>query len=123
MAFDYHPDPNEDSWRAAEAILALLRGADERSLVFFLLSGGGSALAELPIVPGMRLDDLQGCGGDGLVPGGKVLAEPEVGIEKMSARAQYPRCFGYRLRRYRRRSGLGFFGCAKYKGNYFIPQR
>jgi glycerate 2-kinase len=54
-----HPNPNEDSWRSAEAILALLRGADERSVVFFLLSGGGSALTELPIVPGMRLEDLQ----------------------------------------------------------------
>jgi len=54
-----HPNPNEDSWRAAEAILALLRGTDASSLVFFLLSGGGSALTELPIVPGMRLEDLQ----------------------------------------------------------------
>jgi glycerate 2-kinase len=54
-----HPDPNKDSWRSAEAILSLLRGADERSVVFFLLSGGGSALTELPIVPGMRLEDLQ----------------------------------------------------------------
>jgi glycerate 2-kinase len=54
-----HPNPNEDSWRAAEAILALLHTADERTVVFFLLSGGGSALAELPIVPGMRLEDLQ----------------------------------------------------------------
>jgi glycerate 2-kinase len=54
-----HPNPNKDSWRAAESILALLRGADERSVVFFLLSGGGSALTELPIVPGMNLEDLQ----------------------------------------------------------------
>jgi glycerate 2-kinase len=54
-----HPNPNESSWRAAEAILSLLRGADERGVVFFLLSGGGSALTELPIVPGMRLEDLQ----------------------------------------------------------------
>jgi len=54
-----HPNPNADSWRAAEAILSLLRGADERTVVFFLLSGGGSALTELPIVPGMRLEDLQ----------------------------------------------------------------
>ena len=54
-----HPNPNEESWRSAGAILALLRGADERSVVFFLLSGGGSALTELPIVPGMRLEDLQ----------------------------------------------------------------
>lgn len=54
-----HPNPNEDSWRAAEAALSLLRGADDRSVVFCLLSGGGSALTELPIVPGMRLQDLQ----------------------------------------------------------------
>jgi glycerate 2-kinase len=54
-----HPNPNGDSWRSAEAILALFRGADERSVVFFLLSGGGSALTELPIVPGMGLEDLQ----------------------------------------------------------------
>ena len=54
-----HPNPNADSWRAAEAILSLLRGADERTVVLFLLSGGGSALTELPIVPGMRLEDLQ----------------------------------------------------------------
>jgi hydroxypyruvate reductase len=54
-----HPNPNEDSWRAGGTILSLLRGCDERSVVFFLLSGGGSALAELPIVPGMRLEDLQ----------------------------------------------------------------
>jgi len=54
-----HPNPNEDSWRAAEAALSLLRGTDDRSVIFFLLSGGGSALTELPIVPGMRLQDLQ----------------------------------------------------------------
>ncbi len=54
-----HPNPNEESWRGAEAVLSLLRGADDRSIVFFLLSGGGSALTELPIVPGMRLADLQ----------------------------------------------------------------
>jgi len=54
-----HPNPNQGSWRAAEAILNLLRQADERSLVFFLLSGGGSALAELPLIQGMKLEDLQ----------------------------------------------------------------
>jgi glycerate 2-kinase len=54
-----HPNPNEHSWLAAEAILALLRGTNDRSVVFFLLSGGGSALTELPIVPGMRMEDLQ----------------------------------------------------------------
>jgi len=54
-----HPIPNHDSWRAAEAILRLLRECDDRTLVFFLLSGGGSALVELPLAPSMELKDVQ----------------------------------------------------------------
>ncbi len=54
-----HPNPNEGSWQAAEAILALLRKTNENSVVFFLLSGGGSALAELPLIPEIQLADLQ----------------------------------------------------------------
>jgi glycerate 2-kinase len=54
-----HPVPNEESWKAAEAILALLKTCDEKSLVFFLLSGGGSALAELPLDPQQTLRDVQ----------------------------------------------------------------
>jgi hydroxypyruvate reductase len=44
-----HPTPDEQSWRAAEAILGLLKECDEKTVVFFLLSGGGSALVELPL--------------------------------------------------------------------------
>src|SRR6266478_5991124 len=54
-----HPIPNADSWRAAEATLALLKKCDETTLVFFLLSGGGSALVELPLAPQMTLEDVQ----------------------------------------------------------------
>ncbi len=54
-----HPIPNTDSWGAAEAILDLLRFCDERTLVFFLLSGGGSALVELPLDPTIKLADVQ----------------------------------------------------------------
>jgi len=54
-----HPLPNAESWNAAEAILALLRLCDERTLVFFLLSGGGSALVELPLDPAQTLEDVQ----------------------------------------------------------------
>jgi glycerate 2-kinase len=54
-----HPVPNAKSWKAAEAILALLKGCDERTLVFFLLSGGGSALVELPLDPRQTLEDVQ----------------------------------------------------------------
>ena len=49
-----HPIPNEQSWKAAEAILASLKKCDEKTLVFFLLSGGGSALVELPLDPRVR---------------------------------------------------------------------
>jgi len=54
-----HPVPNEESWKAAEVILALLKNYDERTLVFFLLSGGGSALMELPLDPLQTLKDVQ----------------------------------------------------------------
>jgi glycerate 2-kinase len=54
-----HPLPNEQSWAAAEAILRLLGGCDERTLVFFLLSGGGSALVELPLDSELTLADVQ----------------------------------------------------------------
>ena len=54
-----HPVPNAESWKAAEAILALLKKCDEKTLVFFLLSGGGSALVELPLGSALTLDDVQ----------------------------------------------------------------
>src|SRR5271165_1337276 len=54
-----HPTPDEQSWKAAEAILGLLKECDEKTVVFFLLSGGGSALVELPLLPEMTLADVQ----------------------------------------------------------------
>jgi glycerate 2-kinase len=54
-----HPVPNEESWKAAEAILALLKNCDEKTLVFFLLSGGGSALVELPLDRALTLEDVR----------------------------------------------------------------
>ncbi|HYL10788.1 MAG TPA: DUF4147 domain-containing protein [Candidatus Acidoferrales bacterium] len=64
-----HPVPNAESFRAGRAILDLLKDCNERALVFFLLSGGGSALAELPLDPAVTLEDAQtlhrvlvGCG-------------------------------------------------------------
>ena len=44
-----HPTPNADSVRAAEAILKSLNAQTASSLVIFLLSGGGSSIAEKPI--------------------------------------------------------------------------
>src|SRR5260370_17506200 len=46
-----HPVPNAESWMAAEAILALLKNSDAKTLVFFLLSAAGSPLVVLPPHP------------------------------------------------------------------------
>src|SRR5713226_2268468 len=54
-----HPVPNAESWKAAEAILAMLKRCDKKTLVFFLLSGGGSALVELPLDAAQTLEDVQ----------------------------------------------------------------
>ena len=53
-----HPTPNADSVRAAEAILKSLSAQTASSLVIFMLSGGGSAIAEKPIDEEISLDDL-----------------------------------------------------------------
>jgi hydroxypyruvate reductase len=54
-----HPIPNEESWKAAKAILELLKECDAGTVLFFLLSGGGSALVEMPLGPGQTLADVQ----------------------------------------------------------------
>jgi len=54
-----HPLPDEGSFTAARAVLDLLATADARTLVFFLLSGGGSALLELPLHLAVTLDDVR----------------------------------------------------------------
>jgi glycerate 2-kinase len=54
-----HPTPDEESWKAAEAILALLKSCDEKTVVFFLLSGGGSALVELPLDGRQNLENVR----------------------------------------------------------------
>jgi glycerate 2-kinase len=54
-----HPLPNEDSFAAARAALGLLRKARKDTLVFFLISGGGSALFDLPIDPTIGLEDTR----------------------------------------------------------------
>jgi glycerate 2-kinase len=52
-----HPLPNEDSFAAARVALALLRKAKKDTLVFFLISGGGSAMFDLPIDPHITLEE------------------------------------------------------------------
>jgi glycerate 2-kinase len=53
-----HPVPNEGSFAAGSAILDRLADCDERTLVFFLISGGGSSLVELPLDPAVTLADF-----------------------------------------------------------------
>ncbi len=54
-----HPLPNEDSFAAARATLALLKKAKKDTLIFFLISGGGSAMFDLPIDAAITLEDMR----------------------------------------------------------------
>ena len=54
-----HPLPNEDSFSAARAALAMLRKAKKDTLVFFLISGGGSAMFDLPLDGRITLDETR----------------------------------------------------------------
>ena len=53
-----HPTPNEESIRAAEAILKSVGAQNASSLVIFMLSGGGSSIAEKLIDDETSLTDL-----------------------------------------------------------------
>jgi hydroxypyruvate reductase len=53
-----HPTPNEESIRAAEAMLKSLSAQNASSLAIFMLSGGGSSIAEKPIDVEISLEDL-----------------------------------------------------------------
>ena len=53
-----HPVPDENSFRGTQAVLDLIRGLTEKDTVLFLLSGGGSALFEKPLIPAEELQDI-----------------------------------------------------------------
>ena len=63
-----HPVPDENSFLGTQAALNLVSGLKPEDTVLFLLSGGGSALFEKPLVPGEVLQDvtrqLLACGAD-----------------------------------------------------------
>lgn len=63
-----HPVPDENTFRATSRALELTEGLTEEDTVIFLLSGGGSALFEQPLVSGEELQDitrqLLACGAD-----------------------------------------------------------
>ena len=63
-----HPVPDENSFAGTQKALDLVSDLTEEDTVLFLLSGGGSALFEKPLVPGPVLQDITGqllaCGAD-----------------------------------------------------------
>lgn len=63
-----HPVPDENSFRATQAALDLTADLTPEDTVLFLLSGGGSALFEKPLIPPQELADvtkqLLACGAD-----------------------------------------------------------
>ena len=63
-----HPVPDENSYLATQAALDLVARAGSEDVVVFLISGGGSALFEKPLVSGEELKDittqLLACGAD-----------------------------------------------------------
>ncbi|WP_195282565.1 glycerate kinase type-2 family protein [Harryflintia acetispora] len=63
-----HPVPDENSFSGTRAAIDLVKGLGEDDTVLFLVSGGGSALFEQPLISPEELQDLTGqllaCGAD-----------------------------------------------------------
>ena len=63
-----HPIPDENSFRGTDAAIELVKGLRPEDTVIFLLSGGGSALFEHPLIPAEELQAITGallaCGAD-----------------------------------------------------------
>lgn len=53
-----HPVPDENSFAATKKALELVENRSAGDTVIFLLSGGGSALFELPLISGEELQDI-----------------------------------------------------------------
>ena len=65
-----HPVPDENSFSATEKALTLVQGLTAEDTVLFLLSGGGSALFERPLLPG---EELQGITSQLLASGADIV--------------------------------------------------
>ncbi len=63
-----HPVPDANSYRATQAAIDAVQDLTAQDTVLFLLSGGGSALFEQPLIPAEELADLNrqllSCGAD-----------------------------------------------------------
>ncbi len=69
-----HPLPNKNSFAAARATLNLLKTARKDTFIFFLISGGGSAMHELPLAKDISLEDTIGFH-EALVASGATITE------------------------------------------------
>lgn len=70
-----HPLPNEESLKAASAAFELLaRANEERALIVFLISGGGSAMLESPASDDITLADMRAAN-KALIAGSASIAE------------------------------------------------
>ena len=76
-----HPVPDENSFRGTEAAMELVQGLDRGDQVVFLVSGGGSALFESPLISGEELADLT----KALLAGGADIVEMNTVRKRLSA--------------------------------------
>lgn len=53
-----HPVPDDNTFAATQEVLSMTENLAAEDTVLFLLSGGGSALFERPLIPGKELQDI-----------------------------------------------------------------
>ncbi|HET9529742.1 MAG TPA: DUF4147 domain-containing protein, partial [Blastocatellia bacterium] len=93
-----HPVPDSNSLAAGNRIISMINDCGEDTLVFFLLSGGGSSLVESPRSPEVKLEEIQRLN-ELLVGCGAKIGEINT-IRKMYSRIKGGR-LGYLARRLR----------------------
>lgn len=76
-----HPVPDENSFRGTKAAMELVEGLGEGDTVVFLVSGGGSALFECPLVPGEELAEIT----NALLASGADIVEMNTVRKRLSA--------------------------------------
>ena len=76
-----HPVPDENSFAATEKVLTMVQNLTDQDTVLFLLSGGGSALFEKPLIPGAELQELT----NRLLAGGADIVEMNTIRKRLSA--------------------------------------
>lgn len=76
-----HPVPDENSFAATEKVLTMVQNLTDKDTVLFLLSGGGSALFEKPLIPGAELQEIT----NRLLAGGADIVEMNTIRKRLSA--------------------------------------